>query len=177
MPTVHHESWASFQPALPSNRPQSINYFAEGSFWAGVRPSPLGINGASQHCQRGLLCTNVLPMGPTCQRWNIRPGQSHTLKASWSFQMRSGGPTFLLAVSVQDEVAALETGFHFPCVLGIVPLRSVHRLTNVVLAHRGCLLGTVHKPKQERLAPSGNPFLQPYIHEVILSPTSRSEVN
>ena len=83
----------------------------------------------------------------------------------------------LLAVSVQYKVAALETGFHFPYVLRVISLRSVHCITNMVLAHRGCLLGTANEPKWDRLALRPNPFLQPYVHEVILSPASRSEVN
>ena len=83
---------------------------------------------------------------------------------------------FLLAVSVQYKVAAVETGFHFPYVLWVVSLRSVHCLTDTVLAHRRCLLGTANEPKQERLAHRTTPFLQPYVHEVILSLPSRSEV-
>ena len=81
---------------------------------------------------------------------------------------------FLLAVSVQYKLAALETGFHFPYVVRVVSLRSVHCLTDIILAHRRCLLGTANEPK---LALRDIPFLQPYVHEVILSPPSRSEVN
>ena len=86
----------------------------------------------------------------------------------------SVGPMFLLAVSMQYKLAALETGFHFPYVVRVVSLRSVHCLTDIILAHRRCLLGTANEPK---LALRDIPFLQPYVHEVILSPPSRSEVN
>jgi hypothetical protein len=72
---------------------------------------------------------------------------------------------------VQYKVAAFETGFHFPHILRVVFLRSVHCLTNMVLAHRRRLLGTANEPRQERLARCANPFLQPYVHEMILTPT------
>jgi hypothetical protein len=39
------------------------------------------------------------------------------------------------------------------------------------------LLGTANEPKQERLALRATPFLHPHVHEVILSPPSRSKVN
>ena len=87
------------------------------------------------------------------------------------------GPMFLLAVSVQYKLAALETGFHFPYVVRVVSLRSVHCLTDIVLVHRRCLLGTTNEPKLEKFALRATPFLQPYVHEVILAPPSRSEVN
>ena len=58
---------------------------------------------------------------------------------------RSGGPTFLLAVSVQYKVAALETGLHFPYVILVVSLRSVHCRTDTVLTHRRCSLGTTKR--------------------------------
>jgi len=89
---------------------------------------------------------------------------------------RSGGPMFLL-VSVQYKLAAFETGFHFPYVVRVVSVRSVHCLTDIILAHRRCLLGTANEPKQERLALRATPFLQPYVHEGILSQPSRSEMN
>jgi hypothetical protein len=39
------------------------------------------------------------------------------------------------------------------------------------------LLGTADEPRQERLALRVNSFLKPYVHELILSPQSRLQVN
>jgi hypothetical protein len=56
-----------------------------------------------------------------------------------------GGSVFV--VSVQHELAAAEPGFHFPFVLRVVSLCSLHCFTGIVLAHGHCLPGTVGKTK------------------------------
>lgn len=94
-----------------------------------------------------------------------------------SGQRTSHGAQRDLAASVQDKLVALKTGLHFPYVLRVISLRSVHCLTDVVLAHRRCSLGATNESKQERLAFRSAPFLQPYVHKVIFSPPSRSEAS
>lgn len=75
-----------------------------------------------------------------------------------SGQRTSHGAQRDLAASVQDKLVALKTGLHFPYVLRVISLRSVHCLTHLVLAHRRCSLGATNESKQERLAFRSAPF-------------------
>src|SRR6266568_4312313 len=73
---------------------------------------------------------------------------------------------------MQHELAAAKPGFHFPCVLRVVSLRSLHCLTGIILAHCGRLPGIVGKAKAERPALGTALGLQPDVHKRIFSPTS-----
>jgi hypothetical protein len=71
---------------------------------------------------------------------------------------------FLFLTPVQHKFVALKPGDHFPGIIWVVAIRSAHRFTGVVLAHRRCLLGTEGKTKPERLTLSSPFSLQPYVH-------------
>jgi hypothetical protein len=65
---------------------------------------------------------------------------------------------------MHDKLAALKPRLHFPRVIGVFALRSVHCCTGTVQGHRRRLLGTAGKTKPERLALGSSLSLQPYIH-------------
>ena len=71
---------------------------------------------------------------------------------------------FLFWVSMHDKFADFKPRFHFPCVLRVIALCSVHCFTGIILGHRCCLLGTVDKSKTKRLALGSSLSLQPLVH-------------
>jgi hypothetical protein len=69
---------------------------------------------------------------------------------------------------MHDKFAAVKTRLHFPRVIRVFALRSVHCFTGIVLGHRRCLPGTAGKTKPERRAPGCFLSLQPYVHPKIM---------
>ncbi len=92
----------------------------------------------------------------------IPPEASCTPRPSYEPHAETGA--FLFCASVHYKFAYLKPSLHFPYVLSVIALCSVHGFAGIILGHRRCLLGTVDKSKTRRLMLGSSLSLQPLVH-------------